>query len=343
MAQPRFFLRSVLTPKDYLCECREIIDYYIHMRTIEKPGSRGIDRANKLKKLLDEQLVLIAGLNSEQIMWRMLEYLGRKNDKDMSPFETSTRLRGMLLDHLCKFLGISKSDIAKEDSWVLVNEITKVQQEPFPSFTCSILDDDERLEKAKRNLIKKALLQRARKNEREIVKNAYLAPLLASIVEYELFVASRCFWDEGKERAAKMRTKVQYWYAYEKLNEIQLLFRVKEHLDMQVKEKYGVLNTSKDLRLFVARGMCKHLQLDESVITQALEQSRKQSAGLFHVLGNNNFSLGPVAKLHRPVSEIDLRRDYLDKAFSEFVNAALSARPRPLLEQENELTLVGVN
>ncbi len=58
-----------------------------------------------------------------QLMWRMLDYVTRKNG--CKPFAGNKNLRAVVLAHLCSVIGVTEIKIQNEESSILAQEIVE--------------------------------------------------------------------------------------------------------------------------------------------------------------------------------------------------------------------------
>lgn len=314
MAQHRLFhpADQQQALSNYHLELHQIIDFYIQNRTRETPGSKGIARANKIKQLIGTQLLLVEGLDSAQLMWRMLDYVERLNAADMPPFENSNMLRGMVLNNMCALLRISKQSISAEAEKVLERELAAAKQSVFPFCAPVVSSAEDRCEAAKGSLVKQALLRRVSVQAVKRGESGYLGSLLGVLRRYEEYATTSCFKADGKKRAAMMRLVVKDWCDVQGLNEQQLLSRVVEQISLPANNDYGLLETSQDLRARITRGMFAYMGLDERVIQQAMLGIRKQA----YLYKPSNF--GPVFLLHdHQAIEVSLRLEQLSMALED--------------------------
>ena len=144
-------MQSERRENTYSDELQNVIRAYIKARQQVKPDSRGVIRAQQFLKFISHELLEDEKLQEVQLMWRMLDYVTRKDGG--KPFETSKRLRALVLQHLGKKTGVTNDKLNLEEQTILIQEITENNNKQFPFFTATHSTKKERLDKAKQNII----------------------------------------------------------------------------------------------------------------------------------------------------------------------------------------------
>lgn len=249
------------------------INTYIQQHEQDFWKRTGVARAKELKDFLLAQLIQEEELTTIQLMWRVYSYIEMTTGS--GKLGTSTELRNVLANSLCKALGVDEKALAGTLSYLYQSETDYMVA--AANMGAAYYSDHNALQlKAKMMHVKSHLIEKGM--AAAPVKSTELKDILLNAIdsyrdEVNAHWYTRWFKQSGLLRAEQLtRFICDQLIGRECLNDVQLCARVLEMATLSNGE--GMLETSKDLRIALMKAMTswQRLNLNEAAIAQEVER-----------------------------------------------------------------------
>lgn len=246
-----FRAHSSHQPPSYPSLLLGVLDRYLKENENSVTKTEGRQRAAVIKRNI-QALVRSRRHTDEQIMWLVMEMASIGNID--GPLGTSMALRRDILENLCEQLHVT-GEIEQRSSDIYVNQVRYVQSAASP-FANYVPDMNVVRCEAMEALIKFALKPKLAAMQGG---QAFKENVMRVIQEYREEMANKWFTFDGRCRSERLERSIHIWSDIVKMNDLQLLLRVREEVIKPIESRKGMLETSKRLRYRLARCMSAYL------------------------------------------------------------------------------------